>query len=104
MYKRVKAGQENYRNQYIELARTVKKLTRTAKKKHEIKVVSQVKTVPKGFFQIYRTRSRELVGPLKIGQEEMVSLGEDMCKVINYLSSVFTEEDKHIVSVTEQIF
>ena len=27
MSKRIKAGQENYRDQYIELARTVKKLT-----------------------------------------------------------------------------
>ena len=38
MNKTVKAGKEVYRDQYIELARTVKKLTRTAKKKHEIKV------------------------------------------------------------------
>ena len=42
---------------------------------------------------------------MKIGQEEMVSLGEDMCKVLNYyFLSVFTKEDKHIVLVCEQIF
>ena len=64
MYKNVKAGQQNYRNQCIELTKTVKKLTQTTKKKHKIKVVSQVK----GFFQVYRTKTRELVGPLKICQ------------------------------------
>ena len=45
------------------------------------------------------------MGTLKIGQEEMVSLWEDMCKVLNdYFLSVFTKEDKHIVPVCEQIF
>ena len=43
--------------------------------------------------------------PLKIGQEEMVSLGEDMCKVlIDYFLSVFTKDDKHKVPVCKQIF
>ena len=47
----------------------------------------------------------ELVGLLKIGQEEMVSLEEDMCKVLSYyFLSVFTKDDKHIVPVCEQIF
>ena len=32
IYKKVKAGQEDYREQYIELSKTVKKLTRTTKK------------------------------------------------------------------------
>ena len=45
------------------------------------------------------------MGLLKIGQEEMVSFAEDMCKVLNcYFLNVFTKEDKHIVPVYEQIF
>ena len=45
------------------------------------------------------------MGPLKISQEEMVSLGEEMSKVLNdYFLSVFTKEDKNIVLVCEQIF
>ena len=85
-----KAGQDNYRKQYIEVSRSVKKLTRIANKQYQIKLASQVKTDPKGFFQVYRTKSRDLVGPLKLGQEEMVSSGEDMGKVLNdYFLSVF---------------
>ena len=43
------------------------------------------------------------MGPLKIGEEEMVSSGEVMCKILNYyFLSVFTK-DKHIVPVSEQI-
>ena len=48
----------NNKLKYIELSRSVKKLTRIAKKQYKIKVASQVKTDPKGFFQIYRTKSR----------------------------------------------
>ena len=68
-----------------------------AKKTNEIKVARMVKSDPKGFFQLYRTKSRELVGPLKIGQEEIVSLEEDMCKVLNdyFFKCFFTKEDKH---------
>ena len=66
MNKRAKAGQENYRDQYIELAKTVKKLTRTSKINYEI-----------NFFK-YIDKNNELVGPLKIDKEEMVSLGEDV--------------------------
>ena len=73
-----------------EVIRHASTRARTLKKQYQIKVASQVKTDPKGFFQAYKTKSRELVSPLKIGQEEMVSLGEDMCKVLNdYFLSVF---------------
>ena len=42
---------------------------------------------------------------MKLGQEEMFSSEEDMGKVLNdYFLSVFTKEDKNIVSVCEQIF
>ena len=45
------------------------------------------------------------MSPLKLGQEEMVSSGEDMDKVLNdYFLSVFTKEDKNIVPVCLQIF
>ena len=51
IYKKVKAGEEGLRQQYNELARTVRKLTRNAKYAYERKVASQVKTDPKGFYQ-----------------------------------------------------
>ena len=105
IYKKVKAGQDNYREQYIELFRSVKKVTRTAKKQYEIKVAIQVKTDPKGFFQVYRIKSMELVSPLKLGQEEMVSSGEDMGKVFNEcFLSAFAKKDKNFHPVCRQIF
>ena len=39
-YKKVKAGQDNYREQYIELSRSFKKLTHIAKRQYEIKIAS----------------------------------------------------------------
>ena len=45
------------------------------------------------------------MGQLKLGQEEMVSSGEDMGKILNdYFLSVFTKDNKNIVPVCEQIF
>ena len=45
------------------------------------------------------------MGPLELGQEEMVSSGENMSKVLkDYFLSVFTKENKNIVPVCEQIF
>ena len=42
---------------------------------------------------------------MKIGQEEMISLGEDMCKILyDYFLNVFTNGDRHIVLVCKQIF
>ena len=43
VYKRIEADQGMYRNLYIELARIVKKLTRTAKKNYETNVASQAR-------------------------------------------------------------
>ena len=47
---RLKAGEEDFRPQYNELARAVKRLTRKAKSNYLIRVASQAKTDSKGFF------------------------------------------------------
>lgn len=46
---------------YVELSRLVKKNTRIAKKNYEIKVANEAKSNPKGFFQMYRTKTREKI-------------------------------------------
>ena len=56
IYKKVKAGDDSLRPRYNELARTVRKLTKNAKNTYELKVASQAKTDPKGFYQLYTRR------------------------------------------------
>ena len=105
IYKRLKAGEEVLRPQYIELVRTVRKLTRKAKNNYEIKIASQVKTNPKGFFQNYRTKNRESIGPLKTANGELVSSGEEISKILNeYFLTVFTQENMQEMPVSEQMF
>ena len=105
VYKKLKAGQEELRAQYNELARTVKKLTRSAKNNYEIKVAKEAKTDPKGFFQVYRTKNRETVGPLKSPEGQLVSSGEEMSGVLNdYFLTVFTHENKDIMPDCEPHF
>ena len=101
----MKAGEEGLRHQYNELARTVRKLTRNAKNTYERKVASQVKTDPKGFYQLYRTKNRETIGPLRIGDGELVNSGEEMSKIMNeYFLTVFTQETVQDVPEAEQVF
>ena len=50
IYKKVKAGDDSLRPRYIELARTVRKLTKNAKNAYELKVANQAKTDTKGFY------------------------------------------------------
>ena len=75
---RSKTGEETVRQQYNELVRTVKRLTKRAKDSYEFKVASKAKTYPKGFYQIYRTTNRETIGPLKTVNWELVNSGMDV--------------------------
>ena len=49
MYQRLKAGEDDLRPQYNELARTVKRLMRKAKGNYEIKV--RQRRIPRNFFR-----------------------------------------------------
>ena len=105
IYKKVKAGEEALRSQYNELARTVKRLTRKAKITYEMRVASQAKTNPKGFYQLYRTKDKETIGPLRAGDGELVNSGEEMSKIMNeYFLTVFTKETLHSMPGCEQVF
>ena len=105
IYKKIKAGDEGLRPQYNELARTVRKLTKNAKNTYELKVARQAKTDPKGFYQLYRTKNRETIGPLKAGDGELVSSGEEKSKIMNdYFLTVFTQETLQDMPESEQVF
>ena len=105
IYRKVKAGDDNLRPQYNEIARTVRKLTKNAKNAYELKVARQAKTDPKGFYQLYRTKNRETIGPLRISDGELVNSGEEMSKIMNeYFLTVFTQETVQDVPEAEQVF
>ena len=68
-----------------------------------MKVARQAKTDPKGFYQLYRTKNRETIGPLKAGDGELVSSGEEMSKIMNdYFLTVFTQETLQDMPESEQ--
>ena len=64
IYKRLRDGEIGLRDRYDLLARNIKKETRKAKRDYEIRVASNVKNNPKGFFQLYKTKNRDRIGPL----------------------------------------
>ena len=101
----LKAGEENLRSQYNELARTVKRLTKKTKSNYEINVASQAKTDPKEFSQVHKRKTREEFGSLKSAIGELVSSGEGICKIFNeYFLTVFIQEDMQGILDSEQIF
>ncbi len=59
IYKRIKNSETYFRNSYAELLRSVKRNSRSAKRKYEIRGAREAKKDPKGFFQMYRTKARE---------------------------------------------
>ena len=59
----------------------------------------------RNFFQLYRTKTRECVGPIKSENGELISNCGDMSTMLNnYFLSVFTEENTLNVPECELIF
>ena len=78
----------------------MKRLTRKTKSNYEINVASQAKTEPKRFFQVYKTKIREELCPLKTANGVLVSSGEGISRILN----VFTQENMQDISDSEHIF
>ena len=105
LYIRIQRGEAHLRSRYNELARTVKKNTRTARRNYEVKIARESKNNPKGFFQLYRTKVRDRIGPLKTEEESMIDTAEEMSEALNrYFLTVFTKERIDNVPDGEQIF
>lgn len=104
IYKRLKDGEIGLRDRYNVLARTVRKETRKAKRNYEIRVASNVKNNPKGFFQLYKTKNRDRIGPIKVEEEILVN-NREMSEALNkYFVSVFTQEDISYLPDAVQVF
>lgn len=72
------------------------KAYKKAKKQFEIKIAQQIKINPKSFYSYVRskTRSKDLVGPLKDNNDEMICDNEGISNILNsFFGSVFTNEE-----------
>ncbi len=75
--KRIKNGETLFRTQYNELFRAVNRNTRMAKINYKIKVARDDKTNLKFFFfNMYKTKTRKRIGPLKQKRERSLSVGK----------------------------
>ena len=66
-----------------------------AKKQFERKLSKNIRMNPKSFYSYVRskTKSKDVVGPLKNGDGKLETSNEGMCNVLNeYFSTVFTNE------------
>ncbi len=78
---------------------------RLAKRNYEIKIAYEAKSDPKGFFKLYRTKTRDRIGPLKTNTRELVETGEDMSQMMNeYFLSVFTQENITTIPQRVQVY
>ena len=69
-----------------------------------MKVAKNAKSDPKAFFQIYKTKNKDRIGPLK-KDDEMIENSEDMSKALNnYFLSVFTHENLTLLPGADQVF
>ena len=54
---------------------------------------------------MYRTKSKDIIGPLKTADGELATTGEEMSKILNeYFLTVFTEENTQVMRNCEEIF
>ena len=105
LYVRIKKGETHLETRYREMARIVKKNTRRAKRNYEIKVAREAGSNPKGFFQLYKTKVKDKIGPLKTEDNVLLDTEEEMSEALNdYFLSAFTREKLDEVPQGDQIF
>ncbi len=105
IYRKIKNGVTHFWSRYVELARSVKKNTRLAKIYYEIKIANEAKSDPKGFFKLYRTKTRNRIRLLKTNTGELVETGEDMSQLMNeYFLSVFKQENLPTIPERVQVY
>ena len=83
LYRRIKRGETQAIGLYSELARKVRKDIRTAKRNYEVKIARDAQKDPKGFYQLYKAKARDCIGPL-IGMDgRLIEKGEEISKELN---------------------
>ncbi|MBW6351355.1 hypothetical protein, partial [Pseudomonas aeruginosa] len=94
IYRKIRKGEINLLAYYQNLSRQVKKDIRKEKRNYEIKVANDSKNNPKAFYQLYKSKVRDVIGPLKTSIGEMTENDLEMCSTLNsQFLSVFTNEN-----------
>ena len=86
-------------NNFRELQKKVKKLTKSAKHKHEVQISREAKTNPKLFYSYLskKKKNRVQVGPLRNEDGDLCHDNKCMAEVLNkQYSKVFTTEDPNL--------
>ena len=100
-----KGGESQVLGRYNELARKVKKDIRLAKRNYEIKVAREAQKDPKSFYQLYKTKVKDKIGPLKGRDDREIDCAEEISEELNnYFLSIFTEEGQSRDAEPEQSF
>ena len=104
LYKKIKEGDTQLGGRYNDLARKVKKDIRNAKRNYEVRIARNAQKDPKGFYQLYKSKTRESIGPLKAINGSLIENGEEISRELNnYFLSVFSQEADEELE-PEQIF
>ena len=105
LYRRIRSGETQVIGLYNEIARKVKKDIRAAKRNYEVKVPRDPQRNPKGFYQLYKAKARDCIGPLKGTDGTLIDNDEEISKELNnYFVSVFTQEEPGREVRLDQIF
>ena len=105
IYRKIKRGENQLRNRYSVLNREVKREIRKAKRDYEIKIARESKENPKGFYQMYRTKNKDRIGPLISESGNITSDNKEMCSILNkYFASVFTKENLDVIPQAPAIY
>ncbi len=75
-----------------------------AKNNYEARVTRQAKADPKGFFQLYKTKARDRVGPFKADDGEPLSSMQTCITLNEYFATIFNQEDTSTLPVAPQVF
>ena len=105
LYRRIKRRKVQVIRQYNDLIRKVKKDIRTAKRNYEVRIARDVQKDPKGFYQLYKAKTKERIGPFKGMDGRLIENGEEISKELNkYFLSIFSQEESGRKLESVQIF
>lgn len=105
LYRKIKRGEVQFLGQYNDLARKVKKDVRTAKRNYEVKIARDAQRDPKGFFQLYKAKTKDKIGPLKGTDGRLIDDSQEISKELNdYFLSVFSQVGDDREPEPEQVF
>ena len=103
--RRINRGEIHLRDYYRVLASRVKTEIRKAKRNNEVRIAREAKTNPKGFYQMYQTKTREKIGPIRSDSGELTDNDGEMSNNLNkYFSTVFTTENLNMIPEAPTLF